>query len=246
MTGLTSACRSNESSAPATNNSSEIESSAPPELAYTSGSDLGEDERGGTTVVMLHGYGASADDLVALARTLFHPRTRYIVPAGPIELTNGGRAWWAMSGRTHYDEDQVVIVPMHRVEPARAAVLALLAKLHQRFAPRTLVLLGFSQGAMLALDVALAARAGVARVAVLSGALLDDALQQLKAGKHASPSVFVSHGRQDPILKFAGAERLVEALKQQDVRTHFHAFEGGHEIPDELTDDLRAFVSGES
>jgi len=242
---VTAACRSNAQRGGTSSDAGEAEESESTELGYATGGDLGENERGGTTIVMLHGYGASADDLVALARTLVHPRTRYIVPAGPVELPNGGRAWWPMLGRAHYDENRILVAPSEKLEAARDAALALIAKLRQRFAPDTLVLLGFSQGAMLALDVALAPSAAVDRVAVLSGALLADAERQLTGAKHASPSVFVSHGRQDPVLKFQGAQHLVKVLKQHDVSVRFYPFEGGHEIPEELIGELKAFVNDE-
>ncbi len=246
LSSLASACHSSASATPAQADSAEIDEAEPKELAYATGGDLGENEHGGTTVVMLHGYGASADDLIALARTIAHPRTRYIVPAGPIELPNGGHAWWPMQGRARYDDDQVLLAPSEKVESARDLVLALLAKLRKRCAPDALVLLGFSQGAMLALDVALTPSAGVDRVAVLSGALLADAATLISSSKHAAPNVFVSHGRQDPVLRFQGAQHLVRTLKQHDVTARLHAFDGGHEIPEELTADLKAFVNDES
>ena len=246
VSGLASACHGSEAPTPAATSSAEPDDSDTKELAYATGGDLGENERGGTTVVMLHGFGASADDLVALARTLYHPRTRYIVPAGPIELSNGGRAWWPMLGHARYDEDQVLVAPSEKLELAREAVRALLAKLRKRLAPDALVLLGFSQGAMLALDVALAPNSGVARVAVLSGALLADVVSELSNGKRGTPNVFVSHGRQDPILKFQGAQHLVKVLKEHDLSVRFRAFDGGHEIPEEITADLKAFVSDEA
>lgn len=248
LSGLALACKSSESHAPAAAraDSAEAEESSAKELAYATGGDLGENERGGTTVVMLHGFGASADDLVALARTLVHSRTRYIVPAGPIELPNGGHAWWPMQGHARYDENNQLIAPSEKLAASRAAVLALLTKLRQQLKPDALVLLGFSQGAMLALDVGLSPAAGVDRVAVLSGALLADTAAALASANHATPNVFVSHGRQDPVLRFQGAQHLVKALKQAGVPVRLHAFDGGHEIPEELTADLKAFVNDEN
>src|SRR3954463_8789530 len=58
-----------------------------------------EDERGGAAVVLLHGWGASGNDLVGLAQSLERSGTRFFVPAAP--LAEGmGRAWW------HLDADR--------------------------------------------------------------------------------------------------------------------------------------------
>jgi phospholipase/carboxylesterase len=121
----------------------------------TSGGDLAEDERGGTAVVLLHGFGASGDDLVSLARSLANPRTRYVVPAGLLALPNGGRAWWPLKQRLAYNAEQELQVPSDALESARTAVHGVVRTIRERYAPTALFVAGFSQGAMLALDVAL-------------------------------------------------------------------------------------------
>jgi phospholipase/carboxylesterase len=192
-------------------------------LQYATGGDLAENERGGTTVVFLHGFGASADDLISLARAIAQSRTRYIVPAGPLELPNGGRAWWPMRKRPSYSAEQVLVVPEQKLAPARSAVQGLLTSVKQRFSPESLFLIGFSQGAMLALDVALI---------------------RIATPRETHPAVFVSHGRQDPVLRFQGAEHLVDALKSQGFSVTFRPFDGGHEISPDTTDALKAFLQG--
>jgi phospholipase/carboxylesterase len=239
-----SACHSRLEPVPAeVNSAAEDETSEPfGGLQFATGGDLGENDKGGSTVVLLHGFGASADDLISLARAIAHNRTRYIIPAGPVELPNGGRAWWPMRGHPSYSAEQVLVVPEQKLAPARAAVQGLLSSIKQRFSPESLALVGFSQGAMLALDIALIAAASVDRVAVLSGALLDDAASRLATPRHAPPAVFVSHGREDPVLRFQGAEHLVSALKSHDFTVTFRPFDGGHEIPPATADELKAFL----
>ena len=55
-------------------------------------SDMSEDERGGSAVVVLHGWGAPGDDLVPLAEALLRPGVRFFVPAAPLPEVGGGRA----------------------------------------------------------------------------------------------------------------------------------------------------------
>jgi len=207
----------------------------------TSGGDLGEDERGGTAVVLLHGFGAAGDDLVSLARSLAQPRTRYVVPAGPLSLESGGRAWWQLKQRPTYDAEQELVVDRDALLRARAAVLGVLATVRERHAPKALFIAGFSQGAMLALDVALHESSGVDRVGVLSGALTHTTAASLAKPRSKRPLVFVSHGRQDRVLRFAGAEHLVERLKASDHSVTFRPFDGSHEIPPEIAAALHDF-----
>jgi phospholipase/carboxylesterase len=208
------------------------------------GGDLKEDERGGTAIVLLHGFGAAGDDLVSLARALRQPRTRYVVPAGLLEAPGGagGRAWWTLRKiPPAYDDEQEILVPAEALAKARSAVLGVVATVRQRFAPESLFVAGFSQGAMLALDVAAHPSAKVDRVAVLSGALPQSTSQLLAKPRKQRPLAFVSHGRRDRILRFVGAERLVERLKASGHDVTFQPFDGGHEIPPEISGTLREF-----
>jgi phospholipase/carboxylesterase len=211
-------------------------------LEVTIGGDLAEDERGGTAVVLLHGFGAAGDDLVSLARALARPRTRFVVPAGLLTLPNGGRAWWQLKQRPAYDAAQELLVDEDSLLLARRALHGVLSTIRERYAPEALFIAGFSQGAMLSLDIAAQPSARVDRVAVLSGALPQPTARAL-AKRANLPLVLVSHGRQDRVLRFAGAEHLVQRLETSGYSVTFRAFEGGHEIPLEIRDALRDFLA---
>lgn len=210
-----------------------------------------EDEVGGTAVVLLHGWGAPGDDLVPLARALDRPRTRFFLPAGPLPEMGGGRAWWHLDPKdrpVHAWDDQETAghQPHQQVLTARAAVQTVLRTIASRYRPEVLALGGFSQGAMLSLDVALAADPPVDRVAALSGVMLADSLPGLKTARTKRPPVFVSHGRADQMLAYKGGEKAQELLKRHGFQVTFHSFDGGHEIPPDVVEALRGFLFGGS
>ena len=207
-----------------------------------------ENQRGGVALVLLHGFGAAGDDLVSLAERLARPGSRCFVPAAPLAQGVSGRAWW------RFDEQRPAQVsdeqlpsgfhPHPQVLRVRRAVQRLLSDIRARYAPERLVLGGFSQGAMLSLDVALQADPSVDRVAVLSGAMLADSLAALQTPHPTRPRFFISHGRQDAILPFAGAEHACQMLEHHGYDLEFCPFEGGHQIPNEVTAALGSFVFG--
>jgi phospholipase/carboxylesterase len=214
----------------------------------TTGS-LKEGEPGGVAVVFLHGWGAPGDDLVSLGHALAHPRARFFFPAGPLSELGGGRAWWHLDPQdrpAHAWTDQQAAghQPHQQVAAARAAIQELLRTIQQRHRPDTLVLGGFSQGAMLSIDVALAAAPAVDRVVALSGVMLADSLPALRAPRPRKPPVFVSHGRQDPVLPFRGGESCKELLERQGYPVTWRPFEGGHEIPAGIVEEVRHFLFG--
>lgn len=203
-------------------------------------------ERGGTAVVLLHGWGAPGDDLVPLADELAGPRVRFFVPAAPLPHAGGGRAWWHIEeGRPPLYEGGplplTAAVPPE-VASARARIQSLLREIRERYQPDRLAIAGFSQGGMLALDVALLADPPVDSVAVLSGALLLASTPGISASQVPRPRVFLTHGRADPVLPFTRAVHVKGALEAAGFRVQWHPFSDGHTIPHELLAPLKAFL----
>lgn len=250
--GLASAalgCRSGEQPAPTAARSASSPAPAWGGLSVASVTQMPESERGGSAVVLLHGFGASGDDLVSLAQELQRPGTRFFLPAAPIALAGGGRAWWQLDARDRPryvtdSADAAASTPNAALDAARGAVQGVLRTVQARYAPAALSIAGFSQGAMLSLDVALTGAPPVKRVGVLSGALLVDAAARLETQPAAPPAVFISHGRDDKRLPFAGGERMRAALEARGFPVTWRPFEGGHQIPRDIVRELGLFLFG--
>jgi phospholipase/carboxylesterase len=205
-----------------------------------------------TTCVLLHGFGASGDDLVALADALAVP-VRFVFPAAPIEL--GGlygdsRAWWMLDVERLIAERERGVDRNRRGEipeglpEARAQVMAMLDQLQARFssAATRLVLGGFSQGAMLALDVALHRDAPPAGLVLMSGTLIAEPVWQPRMSSLAGVPVMLSHGRSDGILPFGAAEILRDRLIAAGAVVDWQPFAGGHEIPPSVIDAVEQLL----
>jgi phospholipase/carboxylesterase len=242
-------CRSGERPTPAADTkSAPAPAPAAVELEVALVTPMRGDEQGGIVVVLLHGFGAAGDDLVPLARSLARPRVRFIVPAAPLSLPDGGRAWWRIDApeRPRYVTDDATPprAGNSELDVARSAVQAVLRRAQQLYAPEQLFIAGFSQGAMLSLDVALAGAPPVERVAVLSGALLTDAAARLDTHGVPRPLLFISHGQEDQRLPFSGAERMKAVLEQHGLSVTWQPFHGGHEIPASVRAALQSFLFG--
>jgi phospholipase/carboxylesterase len=210
-------------------------------------SDMPENERGGHAIVVLHGWGAPGDDLVPLAEALKRPGVRCFVPAGPLPEMGGGRAWWHLDPHTrppHAGSDQLppAFRPTPEVVAARAAVQALIATVVDSYAPATLSLVGFSQGAMLSIDVALAGAARVDHVVAMSGVLLVDSVPALIAPAVNKPRFLLSHGRQDPVVPFASGDDARALLERHGFPVIWRPFDGGHTIPAPLLPEMARFL----
>ena len=199
-------------------------------------------------VACFHGYGANMRDLASLALEAdLQGPCRWVFPNGPLELGYGSRAWFPIaSERLAGFERGDGPIDMSGLRPegmdaARDAALELIASLEIPW--DRLVVGGFSQGAMLAVELALAAPEPPRGVFILSGNLVDAAGLAARAPARAGLRFFQSHGAVDPILGFAGALRLHEALTAAGWAGDFLRFEGAHGVPREALDGLAAFLN---
>jgi phospholipase/carboxylesterase len=221
------------------------------QVRLTGGTD-GRGSGDGPVVVLLHGWGAPGDDLVPLGQEIDAPRgTRYVFPEAPLSLQMGfgdSRAWWMLDLEKRQREiaagrarDLSRKVPEGLAE-ARAKVIALLDELERRFGAKPIVLGGFSQGAMLACDVALHHSKPLAGLVMLSGTLLAADEWTPLMPKRKGLQVFQSHGSVDPLLPSFMAESLRDLLTQAGLSVEWVGFRGGHEIPGVVLDKLGAFL----
>ena len=207
-------------------------------------------------VILCHGFGAPGDDLVGLAPELVSAvpalrDVRFYFPAAPLTLEMGfgdSRAWWLidMGAVQKLAHDPAAQREFRRKEPAaRKALLALVQDVaaHTGLPMKKIILGGFSQGAMIATDVALRLEEAPGGLCVLSGTLLIEDAWKLKAKARAGLPVFQSHGRQDPILPYVAAEWLKELFVESGMEHEFVPFDGGHTIGPQAFTKLGAFLS---
>lgn len=247
LAAATCACRSTPSEPGPAPSAKKAPSQPLTQLELETVTTMPETERGGIAVVLMHGWGASGKDLVGLAQRLLRPQARFFVPAAPLPKGPNGRAWWSFEPAerpAHADSDQppAGYEEHPQVLRSRSLIQQLIRNVQARYAPRRIVVAGFSQGGILSLDVALAADPPVDRVVVLSGVLIAESLAGLRAPPAKKPLFFFSHGKSDPILRFREAERASELLRQHGFAVTLKAFEGGHQIPPEVVQAAADFI----
>jgi phospholipase/carboxylesterase len=224
------------------------------DVCITGGTDR-EGGGSGPVIVLLHGFGAPGDDLVPLWRVLDVPReVRFVFPAAPIAPAEfaeyGGRAWWPIDmlalqqPMTAGDaRDRSRELPA-RLPEARAQVIALLDAVERALDVRGehVLLGGFSQGAMLACDLALHTDRKLAGLALLSATLLCRDVWQPRMTARSALPIFQAHGRADPLLPYALATELRDLLCGAGCNVEWVEFNGGHEIPSSVLQALGPFI----
>jgi phospholipase/carboxylesterase len=161
-------------------------------------------------VILLHGYGADGNDLLGLAphwaRLL--PDTLFVSPHAPFpcEAAPFGRQWFGFEGR---NEGMILAETQTATAILNAYIDAELTRRGLR--EEDIALVGFSQGAMMALHVGLRRPSGVAAILGYSGALI--APQLLPSEIRSKPPVLLIHGDADPVVPYASLAAAQSALR---------------------------------
>jgi len=186
--------------------------------------------RASALVVLLHGYGANGDDLIALGdgwrRSL--PDAAFVAPNAPQSIPGmyGGLQWFALTQRDPSEYWRGVAAAQPALDRFLDAELA-----RYRLTADRLVLVGFSQGTMMALHVGLRRAAGPAGIVAYSGLLAGpDHLAETKA----RPPVLLVHGEADDLIPIDALHMAREALAGAGIPVEWHVRPGlGHGIDPE-------------
>jgi phospholipase/carboxylesterase len=179
-------------------------------------------------ILMFHGMGGTAEGLVPLGRVLaaaFPASTVVSVAAPNPSGTMGGREWFPIGG----------ITEENRVERVAAAMPAFLAEVRawQQAADVTATataLVGFSQGAIMALEASATPESPAGRIVAMAG-------RYAKLPEHA-PSHTTIHmisGKEDPVIHYRHAIEAAHRLRGLggDVTADVIPFVG-HTITDDM------------
>lgn len=199
-------------------------------------------DKAGSVIVFLHGYGADGADLLGLAEPLGHylHDTAFYAPNAPEPCRNNpfGFQWFPIPWLDGSTEAQARASMEKSVEDVNAFLDGVLAR--EGLNADRMVVVGFSQGTMMALHILPRRDQVVAGIVGFSGRLLaPELLTEVKV----RPPVLLVHGDQDQMVPFADMGLAERALSGAGFTVGTHAMRGtGHGIsPDGLGAAL-AFV----
>ena len=180
-------------------------------------------------LVLLHGWGADAQDLVPVGKSLtkdFGDCFELVFFSAPQLHPSGfGRQWYPLYP--------------HEWEQIPKAVSDLERRLnnlcYEKIPLNKTLLLGFSQGGAMALE--LATRKKFAGVFALSSyphpewTPLND-----------MPPIFLCHGNVDEVVPKEASKKSFEILRKNGIKSDLYFFQGGHEINNDLIEHLRKII----
>jgi phospholipase/carboxylesterase len=211
-------------------------------------------------VFLLHGLGGNADRFKSNCDLLRLPPCRFVVPDAPISwdpfnrswtrrvrhwaeglprsLNPYGYAWYASRGdRDTTIQSRDILFSLMEHFSQDPPVRGLAPK------PRPLILIGFSQGAVMALEAGVNYKGKVQAIVSLSGYIWDpsETLKNPKA-PHSTP-ILMLHGDQDKTVDEDLTQKTYRALKKAGYRPGLTELPMGHEVTQDELDQVSAFLS---
>jgi phospholipase/carboxylesterase len=191
-------------------------------------------------LILLHGVGSNENDLMGLAPYL-DGRFLIVSLRAPLTLQRGSYGWyhieWTANGIEH-DEQEVIV--------AQATIERVINELTVAYDvdPKQVYLMGFSQGAIMSLRIALAHPENIAGAVIMSGRMLPDTSsitansEQLKG-----LPMLVVHGTQDNVLPISSGRQIDEFLKHTPVALTYKEYNMAHTVSQESLSDIAKWLT---
>ena len=177
-------------------------------------------------IVLLHGWGADANDLVPVGELLtkgLKDRFEIVSFSAPQPHPSGsGKQWYPLYPNEWEQVPNAVLELEKRLKNLCVKDIPL----------NKTLLVGFSQGGAMALELAIGNK--FQGVFALSSYPHPD-----WKPSEDMPPIFLCHGNSDQVVPKVASQRSFEMLLKNGVKSELYFFDGGHEITNELIDHCR-------
>lgn len=192
------------------------------------------------TILAMHGWGSNALDLMGLAPYIADGRCLMLCPQGPVEVAIGavsGYGWYQLKMGAPPDLDAMGAAAERLMRFVDAAL--------ERYPVdrRKLVVMGFSQGGVMAYNLALRHPERFAALVALS-TWFPEELADYATNREALAQMptLVQHGRADDMIEISRARESVERLRALKLPLAYREYDCAHEITVEGIRDLSKFL----
>jgi phospholipase/carboxylesterase len=190
---------------------------------------------GAPVVLMLHGLGGNRGDLLGVCRALHLPPCRIVLPDAPLVLPGydpGHFAWYDL--KTHDRTD---------IENSRDYLFEIMDHFaRDSSSPRPVILVGFSQGGLMALEAGLNYKGPILAMVSMSGYIWDEGQTLANRSAPLTTPILLVHGTNDSIIGESLTMKTLEALRQAGYHPVLKEFKMGHAITRESIKAVSEFL----
>jgi phospholipase/carboxylesterase len=191
-------------------------------------------------LLLLHGVGSNEEDLFELNKYL-DPRFFIVSARAPITLMPGAYAWY----HVQFLPDDTRI-DFREAEHSRSILQRFISELIESYQldPDRVYLMGFSQGAIMSLSLALTQPEKLAGVVAMSGRLLPELNPLIVSPDRLNGfPIFMAHGTADAVIPIRDGRAAHEQLSKLPLELTYREYPMGHQVSIESLNDVAAWIT---
>jgi phospholipase/carboxylesterase len=190
-------------------------------------------------VLMLHGYGSNPYDLLSLAQNLT-PNYHYVSVQAPNEISKNSYSWFDITYKDGTVDWLDIEGAIKSIDQLHTFIESY--KKEKDIETGDCYVFGFSQGASMALEMAIKYPGSIAGVIALSGRLVWNRTEGEKVSdKVCKVDIFQAHGAHDPVIPIEDAQKVQAFLSSCPGYT-FKSYPLAHQINLDLVRDINGFL----
>ncbi|MEW6211009.1 MAG: alpha/beta fold hydrolase [Acidobacteriota bacterium] len=188
-------------------------------------------------LLLLHGIGSNEDDLFGLAPYL-DGRFLVISARAPYTMMPGMYAWFNIEFTP-----SGIIPDLDQAEASRRLVIEFIDQMVEAYDAGPVYLMGFSQGAMMSLAVALTRPDKVSRVVAMSGRVPQRVIESAASTEALSRlEVFMTHGIYDEVIPVENGRACRDELERLSVKVTYREYPMAHQVSMESLSDITSWL----
>lgn len=183
-------------------------------------------------IILLHGYGSNEKDLFSFRE--FLPNDATIVSfRAPLEIYQNMYAWYQI-----YFEKNVKSFDEKNALISKNLIIDKIKQITEEYNCdyERITLIGFSQGAILGISIALMNNKLIKNLVALSGYVEEKIIDFRFI---SFPNIYISHGIKDDVISHLDSKKTLKILNKNKIKYDYYEFNQGHGVN---IDNLNSFV----
>jgi phospholipase/carboxylesterase len=186
-------------------------------------------------VIAIHGWTGDVSSMEPVARSLRLPDTKWVFPQAPYKSDKSGYTWFDGNDETGWKYKDSFIIINSLIQDL----------IDQGFKYDEIFLLGFSQGACLAMEWIIRQSFSIGGAIPIAGFIkYKDRFKIDATLESKGTQILLIHGDKDEIIHPEESEKTLKLFQSLDYEVNLHILSAGHKIPLSANNLIQQFILG--
>ena len=184
-------------------------------------------------IIALHGWTGNIDSMEPVTKMLELDDTKWILPEAPYTSSKSGFSWFNETEKNNW----------YYLKSFNFLSKIILSLKEEGFQNSQIFMLGFSQGACIAIEFMIRQKFSIGGIIPISGFIRFKNQVEIDATSESKKtSILLIHGENDKIIDCTESKEALKTLRGIGYPTFIELFSSGHKIPIQARDRIQKFI----